>query len=320
MNTKDFTHLLQHPEKIVSPIQTKQLEEVLEEFPYFQAARSLHLKGLKNLNSFKYNKALKVVAAYTADREVLFDFITSKDFIQNTIADTLLGKTTTLADTETASEEIVPQTLSETSAENTKDTSLPLTREEADTLLDPNLFKAKDSKTVAPPSKKPTTSPSNAEQSASDELDIGEPLPFTKKERYSFGEWLQLTAFKPVKENKKPSEEKELEDIDFPFKKEEDAIKEGNPKKKKFDLIDKFIADRPKINPQKDVPKIAIATSVKFDKKELMTETLAKVYLEQKKYKNAIQAYKILSLKYPEKSGFFADRIKAVERLKADET
>ena len=57
---------------------------------------------------------------------------------------------------------------------------------------------------------------------------------------------------------------------------------------------------------------------VKLDKKELMTETLAKVYLEQKKYKKAIQAYKILSLKYPEKSGFFADRIKAVERIQSD--
>jgi hypothetical protein len=96
-------------------------------------------------------------------------------------------------------------------------------------------------------------------------------------------------------------------------------LEEENPKKKKFDLIDKFIADNPKIKPQKDVPKIAIGDSVKFDKKELMTETLAKVYLEQKKYKKAIQAYKILSLKYPEKSGFFADRIKAVQRLKDDD-
>ncbi len=49
-----------------------------------------------------------------------------------------------------------------------------------------------------------------------------------------------------------------------------------------------------------------------------MTETLAKLYLEQKKYKKAIQAYKILSLKYPEKSSFFADRIKAVKQLQKD--
>ena len=39
-----------------------------------------------------------------------------------------------------------------------------------------------------------------------------------------------------------------------------------------------------------------------------MTETLARIYLEQKKYDNAIKAYQILILKYPEKSGFFADR------------
>ena len=38
-------------------------------------------------------------------------------------------------------------------------------------------------------------------------------------------------------------------------------------------------------------------------------------YLEQKKYKKAIQSYRILSLKYPEKSSFFADRIEAVKKL-----
>ena len=46
-----------------------------------------------------------------------------------------------------------------------------------------------------------------------------------------------------------------------------------------------------------------------------MTETLARVYVEQKNFKKAKQAYRILSLKYPEKSGFFADQIRAVEQL-----
>ena len=44
-----------------------------------------------------------------------------------------------------------------------------------------------------------------------------------------------------------------------------------------------------------------------------MTETLARIYLEQKKYTKAIKSYEILSLKYPEKSGFFADQIKAIQ-------
>ena len=47
----------------------------------------------------------------------------------------------------------------------------------------------------------------------------------------------------------------------------------------------------------------------------LMTETLARIYVEQKNYSSAIQSYKILSLKYPEKSGFFADQIKALKEL-----
>ena len=46
-----------------------------------------------------------------------------------------------------------------------------------------------------------------------------------------------------------------------------------------------------------------------------MTETLARIYLEQKQYTKAIKSYEILSLKYPEKSGFFADQIKRIQIL-----
>ena len=54
MNVTDFTSLLQNPNEVVSSEQTQQLGDVLSEFPYFQAARAVQLKGLKNLNSFKY--------------------------------------------------------------------------------------------------------------------------------------------------------------------------------------------------------------------------------------------------------------------------
>ena len=138
MNVQDFTYLLQHPDKVVSPLQTKQLEEVLEEYPYFQAARALHLKGLKNLNSFKYNNALKITAAYTTDRDVLFDFITSDEFLQNTIADKISGKTIALVETEIISEEVTALN------EGSKSESLPLSKEDAETILDPKLFTSKD--------------------------------------------------------------------------------------------------------------------------------------------------------------------------------
>ena len=48
---------------------------------------------------------------------------------------------------------------------------------------------------------------------------------------------------------------------------------------------------------------------------DLITPTLAKVYLEQEHYQKAISAYKKLSLKYPKKSSFFADQIKLINKL-----
>jgi hypothetical protein len=58
MIVSEFTYLLQNPGH-VDPGQTAELEKVLEAYPYFQAAAAIHLKGLKNLESFKYNQELK---------------------------------------------------------------------------------------------------------------------------------------------------------------------------------------------------------------------------------------------------------------------
>ena len=49
-----------------------------------------------------------------------------------------------------------------------------------------------------------------------------------------------------------------------------------------------------------------------------VTETLARVYLEQEHYDKAKSAYKKLSLKYPEKSSFFAGQIELIEKLLKD--
>jgi len=82
MNSAEFTYLLQYPENI-DALKTQQLNEVIAEFPYFQSARAIQLKGLNKTNSFKYNQILKQTAAYTIDRKVLFDFITSPIFVRN---------------------------------------------------------------------------------------------------------------------------------------------------------------------------------------------------------------------------------------------
>jgi len=61
--------------------------------------------------------------------------------------------------------------------------------------------------------------------------------------------------------------------------------------------------------------KPVIEKSVSEDE-ELVTETLANIYYSQKNYDKALSAYKKLSLKYPEKSIYFASRIKEIEVIK----
>jgi predicted Zn-dependent protease len=82
----------------------------------------------------------------------------------------------------------------------------------------------------------------------------------------------------------------------------------------KFDWIDDFLAQNPKISSQgSKAKKEDLTKKQNLATNEIMTETLAHLYWKQKKYAEAKSAFKILSLKYPEKSGLFADQIKQIE-------
>jgi len=300
MKVTDFTHLLEHPKKVTNPLQTKQLEDIIEEYPYFQAARAIHLKGLKNLNSYKYNKALKITAAYTADRDVLFDFITSKDFL-NTTTKNHYKKVLSLH-TNAAIEK------NKEEAEYKLQIEIPNTRETSKILSDTktalidsfNLEEINTQQTLATPQK-------SLKVAVKSEPLLGTPLSFNEKEKHSFREWLQLTSKKPLSRS--------FEEPAISPKEEKPPIKQ----KASFDKVDKFILSNPKIVPREHTAAPTnITASATLNKNELMTETLARVYLEQKKYKEAIQAYKILSLKYPKKSSSFVDRIKYIQNLQQE--
>ena len=95
-------------------------------------------------------------------------------------------------------------------------------------------------------------------------------------------------------------------------------IQESNklePLKNKLLIIDRFIEADPKISPMEKNEPIESLINGDFNSEELMTESLAKILLRQKKYKKAIKAYKILSLKYPEKNVFFAGHIQKIKKL-----
>jgi hypothetical protein len=228
LKTETFKNITKNKTEI-QHLKAAELKSIVEEFPYFQAARTLYLKELKSQDSFKYNHELKTTAAYTSDRSVLFNYIVSFN--------------------------VKHQELTEKNTATTSDGVL---------------------------------------NKVGDNLEIGKPLPFSSTENHSFNQWLQLSPKKVIiRSREKPTQQTT----------------------RKEDLIDKFIQNSPKIGPLEKGIKFTVPVSKNKYDVALMTETLAKVYLEQKKYENAMQAYKILSLKYPEKSGFFADQIKRIQIL-----
>ena len=91
---------------------------------------------------------------------------------------------------------------------------------------------------------------------------------------------------------------------------------DGKDKDSHDHLIDRFIEANPRIIPQehpienKDIS----ADSVK-EHESFFTDTLAKIYIKQGNYAKAILAYEKLSLKYPEKSAYFAGQISEIKKL-----
>ena len=236
MNTEIYKNLLSDPD-LLKDEQVAELKNMIVNYPYFQSARALYLKGLKNQESFKYNNELKITAAYTSDRSVLFDFITSTSFNKNSNIHRQISKKIAQQDVYDYVEII-----------------------------------------------------SDIEK----ELSIGKPIHFSQNETHSFQEWLKISTQTPISRNK---------------------VNESNEEIDKEFLINRFIENNPKISALRKEEESKITVPEIKPDHFLMTETLAKVYLEQKKFSNAIKAYEILSLKYPEKSGFFADQIKKIKIL-----
>ena len=127
---------------------------------------------------------------------------------------------------------------------------------------------------------------SSSEQQQKEALHMGKPIDFQPNDKQSFATWLQV-------------------------------FEEGDARAKKFDLIDKFLEANPKIEVSKDddTPSNIEIVEKKDIGRQFMTETLAKVYLEQGKYTEAIQAYQILMLKNPAKSAYFAEQISIIRKL-----
>ena len=112
----------------------------------------------------------------------------------------------------------------------------------------------------------------------------------SEREDHTFSEWLKLVKIKKIHRTE---------------------IKKNN-------LVEKFMQHETQIiKPKKETffRPVDIAKTSLIENTELITPTLARVYMQQGHYEKAYSAYKKLILKFPEKSSFFAEKIKKIKKL-----
>jgi tetratricopeptide (TPR) repeat protein len=280
LNPETFCLLIKSPNLLESS-HIFDLENIIQEYPYFQSAKAIHLKSLFNQNSPRYNHWLKQTAAYTTDRSVLFDFIISNEFKALPIKGIAIQE----------------NNIEIQNTENQNDINFTKNHQNIKEITEPLDL---DKETLI------STEPD--QPSLETKLSIGVPLQFDENEVHSFEEWLKITKVKPIIRDVAKTQ-KPPEDIEVINPEQISSFQE------KASIIEKFINENPKIKPKKEINNSLNIKTTPQDTNSLMTETLAKIYLEQKKYQKAIQAYEILILKYPEKSYLFANRIEDIKIL-----
>ncbi|MCD7974189.1 MAG: tetratricopeptide repeat protein [Candidatus Azobacteroides sp.] len=103
---------------------------------------------------------------------------------------------------------------------------------------------------------------------------------------------------------------------------EEEANSQPEVRLQHQELIDNFISENEEGNkitvsvPENfDIKKDPVLQKEKEEKEEFFSETLAKIYIKQKRYEKALEIIRKLYLKFPEKNIYFADQIRFLELL-----
>jgi hypothetical protein len=107
---------------------------------------------------------------------------------------------------------------------------------------------------------------------------------------------------------------------DLPEEESEAATEEEKPQLRGIELIDGFIEESDKKQPAalplpEEVATPGVRGGDEDEDEGCFTETLAKIYVKQRRYEKALEIIKKLSLKYPKKNAYFADQIRFLDKL-----
>ena len=277
-----------------------ELSSLVNVFPYFHSAYMLLLKGLQNTADVKFENQLRSSALRIANREVLYYYL-KKETVP--VHDSVEAKPSGISkdrdkvDTEQVvielaknSEEFISEIEKDENSDKSdsrlRGYSIIITAESGDKETDASLIVI------------------NEESGEIEEkvvyMDPG----------FSVSEKPDLLELDTENDNFTESDKQDGPQISG---KEEEIV---SKRQLQADLIDRFIIANPRIESvreQNDLPLTDISTPFPEEKEGFLTETLARIFIKQGYYSKAINIYERLSLKYPEKSSYFASLILEVK-------
>ena len=119
-------------------------------------------------------------------------------------------------------------------------------------------------------------------------------------------------------------EEEVAESISHPEEAKTDVAKNkknpSNLSKEQQDLIDRFIKNQPKISPIEEKPVTTDAETIDLAREsvslrdDMASENLATIFARQGKITRAVEIYRKLIWKYPQKKAYFAAQIESLEK------
>ncbi|MFM1931022.1 MAG: hypothetical protein RL226_325 [Bacteroidota bacterium] len=322
--TKDqFIQAVRSPQSAVVPLRAELLN-VVNEHPWFAAAHMLLCKADHTQSHIDLDKHLQRAAIYASDRTALYTLLT-----RERLAEQVRSFEAEINKAVEEDELLVPD-LQESADVN----EVVLVQED-----EPSAVQAIElSEETAEVAIEVVETQEENEEPQQIELEVDEPLPPVRKaeefddlQREIILEAITSSIEREVAQELPELPEKVQESASKTLvgksqysrwllghaedRKEQPTSEPLDAKKKQALLIEKFILTEPKITPGKadeyrseDLARLSLVEDESF-----VTETMARIYADQGQFARAIKAYNILSLKFPEKSIYFANQIKKLQ-------
>ena len=347
MQQQQFIDIIKKPQQLEFS-HLAELEVLVKEYPFFETAHLLYTKGLHKYQAINYSKQLRKTAIVVNSRSVLYELlhrietspVNEPEKVELPVVDLIKkqNESLELENTEDVGsvsitnndiKVIYVNTVSSTSFENEKRTVLnEVSNDEI------NIIKSIENLTEVPEAEFDIDKLNkNIEQEISKGIiqsyietevlktpELDKELRQGVTEPSSFTDWLKIIQKEShtFQINVKSSPSEVLEN------KENESEKVENDKKPSYfaqnkQIIDKIIESDPgriKLGTNKFFTPAVDAKQSLLENEHLVTETLAKIYALQGNISKAIRAYEILSLKFPQKSVYFATLIQKLKTNK----